>query len=690
MIHQDATTPGRVPPDVVFHDSQRVHHPGDGAAGWAFDLEHDHLQWSSSPRAILGARWPVDWASLDDDQLGRRLLEPVLVALRSITDTQLDTQQRIRCADGERTIHLAVEPDPDRPGRWTGFARDVTETVSDNLAMQELLVRYQMLTDLSPDAIVVHQDGKVVYANKTAARFAQVEDPAMLIGMKIADFTPIEDDAAVTIANMAAMNKIGDYVHHGDIVIDAMNGSRYIMDCISMFTTWNASPAFQIVMRDITQIRAAEAQLQWQANHDPLTGLCNRTPFVQRVQTAVSAPHTQHVAVFHLALDGFSLVNDSLGYEAGNQALIILAGRLCELLRDDDLVARLASDEMVILCERVDPDAVLTIANRIADCVRQPLPLGEGRTITVTCSVGAACCAAGQHDADWLMQGSDMAVRTAKRGGRNRVRVFDELMRSHSNHQLKTANDLRAALDCQQIMAYYQPIIDFSSNEMVGVEALVRWQHPERGLVSPGEFIPVAESTGIIVDLGRFMLKQACDQAAAWRQSGIMQDLYVSVNLSVKQLEDQWLIEWVKECLSSSGLPPEALVLEITESLLIVDPDRSIQILGRIREMGVRLAIDDFGTGYSSLAYLKRLPFDIVKLDKAFVDDIASSHTDQAIAAGIVQMCRALHLPVCAEGVEQELQALALRSIGCSTYQGYLALPPVPPEQLLTWHDGRG
>lgn len=680
-------TAGYVPPDVVLHDSQLVQNVQRGAAGWAYDIELDQLQWSGSPRDILGARWPVEWASLDDELLGRKLVDPVLAAIRTVTDSPMDAHQRIPCADGERVIHLVVEPNPDWPGRWTGFAQDVTEETASDSAMQELLVRYQMLTDLSPDCIVVHQNGKVVYANQAALRFAGIPSVDLVLGRSIFDFIPAPDDVDQTVANITSMTKVGESRHHGEIVIQSATGQTFIMDSISMFTVWDGHPAHQVIMRDITDIKQAQQRLEWQANHDALTGLWNRSRLAQAAQDALCRSSKGHVGVLHVALDRFGLVNDNFGYTVGDQVLKQVAQRLRDAARRSDAVARLGGDSFEVLCTSVSPSNLDRVATRLMQAVQQPIQVSDDRTISLSCSVGVAYTQRGENDPDWLIRGADMAMRAAKRRGGHTVCLYDEQLRNRSMTQLEIASDLREAIKQQQLQAYYQPITDCMTGQVVGMEALVRWNHPVYGMIPPPEFISVAEETGLIVGLGRFMIEQACEQIARWRTlPGRDPNTYVSVNLSVKQLEDQDLVQWIGKCLLAHGLGPDALVLEVTESMLMQDLDNSMGQLRAIRDMGVRLAMDDFGTGFSSLAYLQTLPFNILKIDKAFVDRVVTSGGGSpAIVAGIIQIGHALRLGVCAEGVETDQQVMVLQSLGCDVYQGYLATPPLPPDKLDQW-----
>jgi diguanylate cyclase (GGDEF)-like protein/PAS domain S-box-containing protein len=683
------TTAGYVPPDVVRHDSQRVQQPVRRVADWAYDAKSDHLQWATSPRDILGSRWPIEWANLDDEQIGRRLLAPVLTAIQTITDTPVDAHHRIPCVNGERIVHLVAEPSPDLPGRWTGYARDATEEAVDESTMQELLVRYQMLTDLSPDCIVVHQNGKVVYANQAALRFAGVTSMDLVLGRSIFDFIPTPSDVDQTVANITSMTRVGESRHHGEIIIKSATGEQFIMDSISMFTIWDGYPAHQVIMRDITATKKAQEQLEWQANHDPLTGLWNRTRLAQEVQHALESGSRGDVGLLYLSLDRFGLINDNFGYESGDLVLKQLANRLRSVARRGDSVARLGGDSFVVLCPHILPNDLNKVANRLVTAIQEPISIAPDRSVSLSCSVGVAHCSRGTQNSDWLLRGADMAVRSAKRRGGGTVCLYDEQMHKRSMTQLEIASDLREAIEQRHLQAYFQPITDCMTGVVLGQEALIRWHHPRHGMIQPSEFISVAEETGLITDLGRFMIEQACQQIAHWHSlPGRLDTAYVSVNLSVKQLEDTGLVAWIDQCLAKYGLRPEALVMEVTESMMMQDLHRAIDQLQAIRNLGVRIAMDDFGTGYSSLYYLQNLPLDIIKIDKAFVDRVVTTGGgSSAIVAGVLGIARSLRLTTCAEGVETDQQLMVLRSLGCDAFQGYLTTKPLPPQQLDQWFE---
>jgi EAL domain-containing protein (putative c-di-GMP-specific phosphodiesterase class I) len=348
------------------------------------------------------------------------------------------------------------------------------------------------------------------------------------------------------------------------------------------------------------------------------------------------------------------------------------------------VVSRFSGDEFVVLCRNVhDVEVAISLANEYSRLLSDPVQLSTGRNVVVTCSVGIAFVMRGRVSAQDILQQADVAMFQAKNKGRSRVEVFDESLRAKSVARLEIYDDLRHSIDHDELAVHYQPIASVKDDRIVAMEALVRWHHPSRGLLGPMEFIPFAEETDLIFSLGRWVLREACQTMAQWRRElPGAEDAYVTVNLSAHQLSDTELLDTIASALADSGLPPEALVMEVTESMLMSDTSASIAMLGGIHEMGVGLAIDDFGTGYSSLAQLKRFPVKILKIDKSFVDGLGAFENDEAIVAAIVQLSKALGLVVLAEGVERPVQLQRVAELGCDLYQGYLMSRPTRADSV--------
>ena len=431
--------------------------------------------------------------------------------------------------------------------------------------------------------------------------------------------------------------------------------------------------------RDMTAHRQLEQELRAQAFTDPLTPLPNRNYFIQQLTSALasaSKPQTS-IAVLLLDLDDFKTVNDSLGHVVGDALLIAVAERLQGCLRFGDLAARLGGDEFVVLLDRLSgPEDAVYAAERLLAAVSRPL-LVEGQSLTIRASIGIAV-PAGEENASDLLRNADLAMYTAKRDGGGRCFRYAPPMHAEAVARLALKADLERALDNDELIVHYQPVIDLETFDIVSVEALVRWPHPERGLISPAEFIPLAEESRLIDRLGSAVLRQACAQVAQWRRTiPSRQRLTVSVNLSPRQLSEENLVSDVRQALWVAGLPASALVLEITETSLASPHVDVITVLNQLKGIGVALALDDFGVGYSSLGHLVNFPLDSVKIDKSFVERIGGDPSGSALLRAVLQVADALSLAATVEGIEDEAQLNQVRALGCLHAQGFLLSPPL-------------
>ena len=426
--------------------------------------------------------------------------------------------------------------------------------------------------------------------------------------------------------------------------------------------------------------RQAEEEMRRLANYDHLTGLPNRTLFMDRMEQALArARRSRHpLALLFIDVDRFKSVNDSLGHNVGDQLLYQIGQRLLECVRTSDTVARLGGDEFTVIVEDcLEAQAVTLTCERILSSLSESMLL-EGTEVNLGCSIGVSMYPSDGTTVQALLQNADSAMYKAKERGRNNYQFFTQDMHAKAMQRLSSENALRRALKHNEMVLHYQPQFDVRDGGIVGVEALVRWQDPELGLVPPGEFIHLAEETGLIVPLGQWVLEEACRQVGEWYKSSRSRRLHVSVNLSVRQFTMQNLRRVVEDALMTSGLPPSALQFEITESLIMQDVKASIRILEDLKSLGVRIALDDFGTGHSSLMYIKHLPVDIIKIDRAFVMNIASNEYDAAIARTIITLSDRLKFRVVAEGVETIDQMKQLISEGCHLMQGFLFSQPLP------------
>jgi len=441
-------------------------------------------------------------------------------------------------------------------------------------------------------------------------------------------------------------------------------------------------------IEDITERRDMRERLAHDAVHDLLTGLPNRALFMDRLERSLNRARSggQEVALFFLDLDRFKLINDSLGHEVGDRLLQRVAGRLTSALRRDDTLARFGGDEFTALCEVKDQAEALDIARRLTTSMEQPLTLSDGEMF-VSLSIGLALSRNGTESGPELLRNADVAMYRAKESGPSHVVVYREDEDTDAIRRLRTSNDLHRALERNEMELHYQPQVDLHTDSLVGIEALVRWRHPTRGLLLPGEFIPLAEDSGLIVPLGAWVVAEACRQAAAWRirRTDAGQDdvrLNISVNVSAQQIADPAFPRDVARALEETGLDPDKLWLEITESTLMGNGDLVITSLSALRDLGLHLEIDDFGTGYSSLSYLKRLPIETLKVDRSFIDELDTNPEDVAIVRAIIALGEALGLSVLAEGVERVTQAAQLQALNCHLAQGYLFGHPLSADDL--------
>ncbi|MDE2377184.1 GAF domain-containing protein [Bradyrhizobium sp.] len=427
----------------------------------------------------------------------------------------------------------------------------------------------------------------------------------------------------------------------------------------------------------------ADERIEYLASHDSLTHLPNRETFNALLRQAIETArrHDQPFALLFIDLDRFKVINDSLGHEAGDLLLVEVANRLRGALRASDVVARLGGDEFVVVLDRCGHvDDVQRIATDLLVALGQPMELA-GHECHTTASIGIAMYPANGADAQTLTKNADMAMYLAKEDGKNGYRFFSKEVTTQSIERLSLESALRRALERDQFSLQYQPKVDMASGQITGVEALLRWTHPDLGNVSPAQFIPLAEETGLIVPIGRWVLKEACAQAMAWQRRGLL-PLSMAVNLSPRQFADEHLLRDVDEALAESGMSPVLLQLEVTESMMMRNVGRALKVLDAIQSRGIRLAIDDFGTGYSSMSLMKHFPIDTIKIDRSFVRDLPDDSEDQAIAQAIISMGKALGMTVVAEGVENAQQEAFLRTHGCDEMQGFLIAKPLPPGQM--------
>jgi diguanylate cyclase (GGDEF)-like protein/PAS domain S-box-containing protein len=800
--------------------------PGEGVR-WhapASDLFPDDMAAGSfSVRRARDSEESDPFISVEPADLGDALLEPLIAGVNTgITWDSYELLQEVEAPDGEmhRLLVRAVAIPSDGMRRFLGIVTDVTHSGEVPWVTVDVTRRLELLVEHSPDAIVVHQDGKIVYANPAAAKIVG-EDLMADMGKPISSYLH-PDYVKPTLERLMQLTEPGDAMKGHEAVIVRADGVQVPVEVASVRTSWGGKPAFQVIMRDMSERKLAEEaararlaverryaaavaaleegvvvvdrngavraandsavrmlgrrlheargdaiftgsdvarhdptgtfspdelpiaaalerdevttnivlgvrddegrdqwlsvsarpledqeeheaavvcsvsditdrkqlmdRLAWEARHDPLTGLANRASFIASAQRAHDLRHRtgQSMALFCFDLDRFKLVNDSLGHAVGNEVLLTIAERLRQAMPTALALCRLHGDEFAALEPGVsDTDTALQRAEELRARLTEPMRLSTGRTLTITPSVGVVVFEDGPADAASLLQDADMAMLQAKTRGRGRVAIFDSGLRDEVGQRLELEHDLRSAVDNGELRLEYQPLASLSSGKILGMEALVRWEHPERGLLLPLKFIPLAEESDLIVSLGRWVLETGCTQMARWRAVHPQAEhAFIAVNVSPRQLESSELVPAMRDALAKSGLPAGALMLEITESGIVADDTRMHRLLNELREFGVRLAIDDFGTGYSSLSYLKRLPVSHLKIDRSFIMGLGTDTEDERIVAAVTELGHGLGLRVVAEGIENRQQRQRARELGCDLYQGFLLAKPCRPRDV--------
>jgi diguanylate cyclase (GGDEF)-like protein/PAS domain S-box-containing protein len=557
-------------------------------------------------------------------------------------------------------------------------ARNITERKRAEEALRESEERLHVLADSAFEGILITDEGVILEVNRALTDMFGYEASDVLGRSPMEFVTPEHRDL---VQKKIASGSEEPYEAFGV----RKDGTRLDLEVRGRAYRYRGSTVRVTAVRDITGRKKAEKRLEHQAFHDPLTDLPNRYLFMDRLGHALARTQRRRgrqVAVLFMDLDGFKVVNDSLGHEMGDRLLVAVSERLKGCLRPEDTLARFGGDEFVVLLEDVEgPDEAVRVAERIIEVLKDRFVL-DGRELYARASIGIAIGEDRTKDPDDLLRGADTAMYRAKDEGKG-YSLFDPSMYDRVLDRLEAENDLGRAVEQEEFVLHYQPLVSLQTGEVVAVEALVRWEHPERGLLNPDEFVPMAEESGLVIPMGEQVLREACLRAKKWQDKHPHNPpLVLSVNLSVKQLSRPDLAETIEGILKETGLDASTLTLDVTETIYVRALAGNTATLNRLKDLGVRISIDDFGMGYSSLAYLKHLPADSLKIDRSFVRGLGEDVEDTAIVHTIIELAHTLGLEVIAEGVETEEQALLLSEMGCDLAQGYHFARPLPPDEI--------
>jgi len=624
-------------------------------------------------RESVTERWHFDQASSDPSA--------TLVDAADVTGP-IGNHVLFELVDADGDGHL-VEASLHRPAMSDGsggglvvLLRDVTDRARTTVALEQARRRFQQAFHSAPTgmALVRLDDSRIVDANQSLADMLG-RSLASLIGVGIREITHPDDlRAAATHRARLELGIADTYLLEQRYL---RSDGNFVWARTRVSVTEDEGVALAIThIEDVTDQRMAAERLTHAATHDGLTELPNRAALVERLDELLAGAEVGQVSVLFIDLDNFKVVNDSLGHGVGDELLRQVAGRLRHVMRDTDRLARFGGDEFVVFVDGgVDPAVV---AERLRRAVQQPVFVGE-HELVVTASIGFAVNAGDDLTADELLRDADAAMYRAKAAGRDRVEAFTEATRAASVAALQTSSELRHGLERGEVVPYFQPIVDLDGGHVVGFEVLARWLHPERGLLVPAQFLPMAEESGLIVELGSRVLRDSLAQLAHWRAGGLrFASCSLSVNVATQQLVDGRFLAIVHDALGETGIDADSLWLEITETALMADTSAAGRALRDLRGLGVHLSVDDFGTGYSSLTYLKRFPVEAIKVDRSFVTGLGLEADDTSIVEAVVRLGHSLGLSVVAEGVETPLQLNRLRDLGCDRGQGYLFGRPRP------------
>ncbi|MEH7441159.1 EAL domain-containing protein [Bacillus sp. JJ1122] len=644
---------------------------------WSHDLKTDTLLITSGIEKLYGYSSEEFYK---DSTLWKKVIPP--------EDHHILEQRETGFSQGESVTSIYRIIRPDGEVRWiqdrgipvldeSGDFVDFTSVLFDITDRQESEGRYRSLVEMSPDLIAVYSRGKLDYINEAGCKLFKAGSPAELVGQPISNLIPAEVLSEIKTRELTIDENFEEKLWF-EFKATQVDGKEIDVEMSAMPILYEGRMAEQIVGRDLTQRKKAEKTIKYMAYYDVLTGLPNRN-MVRKHLNAALKNGDQELAVLFLDLDRFKIINDTKGHRVGDLLLKVVASRLKNAVQGQGLVSRQGGDEFIILLKGLNKAQVIEVAERILGEFSEGIHV-ENQEFFVTPSIGISMAPGDGQDEETLIKHADTAMYLAKERGKNNFQFYTNQLHGLSSRKMELENGLRKALEQDQLVLHYQPQVNLETGKIIGVEALVRWQHPENGIISPGEFIPLAEETGLIVPLGKWVLQKASAQNKEWHDKGYS-SIPISVNISVRQLQEDRFIDTVKLILDQTGLDPSYLDLEITESIM-QNSENTAMILNQLKELGVTLAIDDFGTGYSSLSLLKHLPIDKIKIDKSFVDDIIHHANQGAMVKTIIDMGHNLQFDVIAEGVEEQEQVAFLLRNGCMIGQGYHFSRPLPLEEM--------
>ncbi|MFQ4134830.1 EAL domain-containing protein [Nodosilinea sp. PGN35] len=598
-----------------------------------------------------------------------------------------DIRHAIEWPNGQRRV-LSINGAPVKGSdgqivRLVFSISDITDQLEAETALRASEAQLRLITENMSDLVCLHEpDGTLIYVSPSCQVILGYT-PDEMIGQSPYQF--FHPDDADWIEQGAHRDVLAGTVVPAAYRMRQRSGTYIWLETLTkpIFNEAHQVIGIQTTSRNITDKVEIQAQLEYDAGHDALTGLPNRTLLLQRLDAAIGQQHLQPCAVLFIDLDRFKVINDSLGHHIGDELLVAIAQKLCTTTRPEDLPARLSGDEFVVLLNGIaGVEQAIQVAERLLAEVRQPFALKD-RDVFVSASIGIALCTPRHQTGADLLRDADIAMYRAKAGGKGRYALFDPQMHLQVLREMHLEETLRRALEHQELTLYYQPIVNLSNGQIKGFEVLARWPHSEYGMISPAEFIPIAEETGLIIPLGRWVLRTACSQFSRWRQRfPAVRAMGLSVNLSAVQLRDAAVVADIATLLTELNLPSDCLTLEITESLLIENVDHNLAVLQHIKSHGIRLSIDDFGTGYSSLSYLQRFPFSGLKVDRSFVTYLGTKAENPVLIKSILALADSLELDPVAEGIETEKQLEFLQANGCRYGQGFFFYRPMAAAQV--------